>query len=133
LLAALGVAFCHFLVLPRVIHALLAITGQLAQATFGIAPTINFILLLLLAFALVFQTPLVMIALARIGVVNARMLMHYRRYAVMGTLLVGGFAAPDASPMTMLMLAVPMYVLYEASIWIIVPLEKSWRRAAASY
>jgi len=56
------------------------------------------------------------------------MLRKYRRYAAFGILLVGGIAAPDASPVTMLLIAGPMYILYEASIWIIVLLEKSWRR-----
>jgi Sec-independent protein secretion pathway component TatC len=39
--------------------------------------------------------------------------------------------APDASPTTMLLIAAPMYVLYEISIWVIVLLEKSWKREAA--
>jgi sec-independent protein translocase protein TatC len=60
--------------------------------------------------------------------VNVTMLRKYRRYAGMGILLVGGIAAPDASPVTMLLIAVPMYVLYETSIWIILLLEKSWHR-----
>ena len=80
---------------------------------------------------LVFQTPMVMVALARIGLVNAKMLRKYRRYAAFGILLFGGIAAPDASPITMLLIAAPMYVLYEASIWIIAFLERGWRRSKA--
>ena len=38
-------------------------------------------------------------------------------------------AAPDGNPMTMALLAIPMYILYEASIWVIVLLEKSWHRS----
>jgi Sec-independent protein secretion pathway component TatC len=49
---------------------------------------------------------------------------------MMGILLLGGLGAPDASPVTMLLIAVPMYLLYEMSIVIIVLLEKSWRREA---
>jgi sec-independent protein translocase protein TatC len=60
------------------------------------------------------------------------MLRANRRYFAMATLVVGGFAAPDGSPMTMLLIAVPMYLLFESSIWIIVLLERSWRRRAAS-
>jgi sec-independent protein translocase protein TatC len=131
LLGLSGVAFAHFLVLPRVTKALLAITSQVAEQTFGVESTMNLILILLLAFALIFQTPVVMVLLARIGVINVTMLRKYRRYAAMGILLLGGIAAPDASPITMLMLAVPMYVLYEASIWIIVLLQKSWKRELA--
>ena len=73
-----------------------------------------------------------MIALARIGLVNVPLLRRYRRYAAMGILLLGGLAAPDASPVTMLLIAVPMYALYEISIWLIVLLDKSWRRDSAA-
>ena len=129
-LAAAGIAFCHFFIIHRVLTALLDITQKVATETYGIEPTLNIILLTFLAFALVFQTPMIMLALARIGIVNVPMLRKYRRYAGMGILLFGGIAAPDASPVTMLLIAVPMYVLYEASIWIIVVLERSWRRDA---
>ena len=131
-LAAAGLLFCHFFIIKRVIWALVAITGSVAESTFGVAPTMNLILLTFLAFALVFQTPMVMVALARIGLVNSRMLRTNRRYFAMATLIVGGFAAPDGSPMTMLLIAVPMYLLFESSIWIIILLERSWRRKAAS-
>jgi len=127
LLAFTGIAFCHFFIVRRVLGALLGITESIAKPTFGIASTINLILLLFLAFAVVFQTPMVMIALARIGVVNVVMLRTYRRYAAIIILFLGGLFAPDASPITMLLLAVPMYVLYEISIVAIVFLEKSWR------
>jgi sec-independent protein translocase protein TatC len=131
LLAAAGIAFCHFFIIHKVLTALLSITSVVATETFGVDSTLNIILLMFLAFAIVFQTPTVMIALARIGVINAGMLRKYRRYAAFGILLVGGIAAPDASPVTMLLIAGPMYILYEASIWIIVLLEKSWRRETA--
>jgi sec-independent protein translocase protein TatC len=128
LLAAAGIAFCHFFIIHRVLTALLGITNAVAEETFGVESTLNLILLTFLAFALVFQTPMVMVALARIGLVNVKMLRTYRRYIGMGILLLGGLAAPDGSPITMMLIAGPMYVLYEASIWIIVLLEKSWHR-----
>ena len=128
ILGLAGIAFAHFIVLPRVTRALLAITNQVAEQTFGIESTMNLILILLLAFAVIFQTPVVMVLLARIGVINVPLLRKYRRYALMGILIVGGFTAPDASPITMFMLAGPMYVLYEASIWIILLLERSWNK-----
>jgi len=131
-LAAAGIAFCHFFIIHRVLTSLLGITASVADETFGIEPTMNIILLTFLAFALVFQTPMIMVALARIGIVSTALLRRYRRYIGMGILLVGGFAAPDGSPITMLLIAVPMYVLYEASIWLIVLLEKSWRREAGA-
>ncbi len=131
-LAATGIAFAHLVVLPRVVHTLLNITNSLATPTFGVEPTLNLVLALLLAFALIFQTPVVMIALARIGIVNSGQLRKWRKYAFFGFFVAGGFLAPDGNPVTMTMLAGPMYVLYEASLWVIVLLEKSWRSPAAA-
>ncbi len=132
LLAALGILFCHFFIIGRVLTALLAITQAVATETFGVASTLNIILLLFLAFALVFQTPTVLVALARIGVINVGMLQKYRRHSAMGILVVGGFAAPDASPVTMMLIAVPMYLLYEVSILIIKLLERTWHREVSA-
>ncbi len=71
-----------------------------------------------------------MVLLARIGLINSTMLRTYRKYIGFGMLVVGAVLAPDGSPITMMLLAGPMYVLFESSIWIIVLLEKSWKRSA---
>ncbi len=130
LLAFAGLAFAHFVVIPRVVAALIKITDAVATPTFGIAATLNFVIILLALFALIFQTPIVLIGLARLGIVSAGSLKHYRRHAIFGFFIAAGIAAPDGNPVTMALLAVPMYVLYEISIWIIVFLERSWRTAA---
>jgi sec-independent protein translocase protein TatC len=127
LLAALGLAFAHFIVIPRVVAALIHITDAVATPTFGVASTLNFVIILLALFAIIFQTPIVLVGLARLGIVSAATLMRYRRHAFFGFFVAGGLAAPDGNPLTMAMLALPMYVLYEISIWIIVPLERRWK------
>jgi sec-independent protein translocase protein TatC len=129
LLALVGLAFAHFVVIPRVVTALLHITDAVATPTFGIAPTLNFVIVLLALFAIIFQTPIVLIGLARLGIVNAPLLKQYRRHAIFGFFVAGGIAAPDGNPLTMALLALPMYVLYELSIWTIVLLDRTWRRA----
>jgi sec-independent protein translocase protein TatC len=128
LLALAGLLFAHYLVIPRVVGALEAITGSVAVATYGIEPTINLVLLLFLAFALVFQTPVVMLLLARIGIVNSTMLRKYRKYIGFGMFTVAGVLAPDGSPITMSLIGAPMYVLFEISIWLILFMEGRWAR-----
>lgn len=128
LLALIGLAFAHFIVIPRVVSALLHITDAVATPTFGIATTLNFVIVLLALFAIIFQTPIVLVGLARLGIVNAPMLIKYRRHAIFGFFVAGGIAAPDGNPMTMGLLALPMYVLYEVSIWVIVVMERTWHR-----
>ncbi len=125
-LAALGLAFAHFVVIPRVVAALLHITDAVATPTFGVATTLNFVMVLLALFAVIFQTPIVLVGMARLGIVNANSLMRYRRHAIFAFFVAGGFAAPDGNPLTMALLAVPMYALYEISIWVILLLERGW-------
>ncbi|MGA7202246.1 MAG: twin-arginine translocase subunit TatC [Candidatus Cybelea sp.] len=129
LLAALGLSFAHFVVIPRVIAALLRITDAVATPTFGVASTLNFVIVLLALFAIIFQTPIILIGLARLGIVSASSLMRYRRHAIFGFFIAGGLAAPDGNPVTMALLAIPMYVLYELSIWVIVPLQRHWKKS----
>jgi len=127
LLAALGLAFAHFIVVPRVVGALIGITNAIATPTFGIGETLNFLMILLALFALIFQLPIVLVGLARLGIVNAAWLGKYRRHALFGFVVAGGIAAPDGNPLTMALLALPMYVLYEISIWIIAIFARSWQ------
>jgi sec-independent protein translocase protein TatC len=124
LLAGAGLAFAHFVVIPRVVAALLHITDTVATPTFGVASTLNFVMMLLALFAIIFQTPIVLVGLARLGIVSAGSLMHYRRHALFAFFIAGGIAAPDGNPLTMALLALPMYALYEISIWIILLLER---------
>jgi sec-independent protein translocase protein TatC len=128
LLALAGIAFAHFLVIPRAIAGLEYFTEKIAVPTFGIENTLNLVLLMLLAFAIVFQTPVVMLLGARIGLINSTLLRKYRRYIGFGMLVAGAVLAPDGSPVTMTLIAAPMYVLFEASIWLILFMEKRWKQ-----
>jgi sec-independent protein translocase protein TatC len=128
ILALAGIAFAHYLVIPRAIAGLEYFTEKIAVPTYGIENTLNLVLLMLLAFAIVFQTPIVMLLGARIGLINSTLLRKYRRYIGFGMLVAGAVLAPDGSPVTMTLIAAPMYVLFEASIWLILFMEKRWKQ-----
>ncbi|MDE2571321.1 MAG: twin-arginine translocase subunit TatC [bacterium] len=128
-LALGGMAFCHFLILPHVVKALLLMTSHVAVPTFGISQTLGLILIMLLIFALIFQLPVVAVVLARLGFIDAAKMRGYRRYVFMAFMVAGGIAAPDGNPLTMALIAVPMYLLYEGSIVVVALLEKSWKAA----
>jgi sec-independent protein translocase protein TatC len=131
-LAAAGLAFAHFIVIPHVIAALVHVTDAVATPTFGVASTLNFVMVLLALFAVIFQTPIVLVGLARLGIVSASSLMRYRRQAIFAFFIAGGIAAPDGNPLTMALLALPMYALYELSIWVILPLQRRWSAPSTS-
>lgn len=89
---------------------------------------------LILAFGLCFQMPVVLSLLARTGMVNAGMLRKGRRYAIVGiAALAACVTPPDVISMTMM--ALPMYALYETSIWLVWFIEKARakREAEATY
>ncbi len=119
-LFAVGISFAYLVVLPPLLHFLfeysreLAINAASAQflISVSIAQAISFALILLLAFGLVFELPLVMNLLTRIGIVQASTWWRFWRHAVIGFLILGGFITPDTSGVTQLLVSLPMIGLY---------------------
>ncbi len=114
----LGLTFCNLIILPLVIDFFVtfgmdrAITPELAVGTY-----VDFNVKFLLAFGFAFEIPLVLTLLARIGVLQAPMLIQYRKHAAMVALILSAVVTPDATLFTMLLMAVPLIVLYEIGIW----------------
>jgi len=120
LMSALGLAFCGFVVLPFVMHALLRFTQSAGLVgTYQLEPTIGFITLLLGIFAIMFQLPIVLSILASVGLVNARGLAKGWRYATLIIAIAAAIAAPDGNPLTMGLLAAPLLALYGLSILVV--------------
>lgn len=84
---------------------------------------VSFVLSLALAGGLVFEIPLVMAILGKIGIVKSRFLCTYRRHAVLIILLLSAVLTPTPDIFTQLLLAGPMYLLFEISIWLVRFLE----------
>jgi sec-independent protein translocase protein TatC len=116
-LFAVGAAFAYTVVLPPLMHFMFEYSRQLAAGTnfaltVSVSEAISFALILLLAFGLVFEMPLIMNLLTRLGLVQATTWWTYWRHAVVAFLLVGGFITPDTSGVTQLLVSVPMIGLY---------------------
>ncbi len=114
----LGLVFCNVIILPLVIDFFVtfgmdrAITPELAVGTY-----VDFNVKFLLAFGFAFEIPLVLSLLARVGFVQAPMLIQYRKHAAMVALILSAVVTPDATLFTMLLMAIPLIVLYEIGIW----------------
>ena len=120
LMSLVGIAFCGMVVLPLVMRALLGLTKSSGlEGTYQLDPTVGFIIILLAIFAIMFQLPIVLSLLASVGIVNAKLLMDKWRHATLIIFILAGIGAPDGNPLTMLLLAAPLIVLYLLSIVVV--------------
>jgi sec-independent protein translocase protein TatC len=108
----LGLVFCNLIILPLVINFF--VTFGMDRA---ITPELAVGMYVDLAFGFAFEIPLVLSLLARVGILQASMLIQYRKHAAMVALILSAVITPDATMFTMLLMAIPLIVLYEIGIW----------------
>ena len=119
LLFLMGAALAY-LILPTAIRWLLGFVGQLgARPLIQFDQYVNFVTLMVLAFGLCFELPLLIVALGAVGVVSSRTLRSKRPWALLATFVIGAVATPGGDPLSQTLMAVPLYLLYEASILIV--------------
>ncbi|MCJ7489753.1 MAG: twin-arginine translocase subunit TatC, partial [Thermoplasmata archaeon] len=115
----IGAAFCYYLALPMALQFLLNFADDLIKNYITVDSYISFIGLLMLAFGLSFQLPILAYFLGRLGLISSRFLAKGRRYAIVIILAVAAVVTPTPDVFTQLLLAVPMYLLYEISILVV--------------
>lgn len=115
LLFVAGVAFCVFLIMPMVINFGLSFASGNVNPVFGISNVINLTLWMSVAFGVMFQTPLVTIALIKSGVISYDSVSDKRPYVIVLILILAAiFTPPDV--VSQLMLGIPTYLLFEAGL-----------------
>ena len=128
-----GVLFCFKVVLPMTLHWLWNDQYYMGMSPdWTVTAYISFATQFVVVFGLTFDLPVVVVALVKIGVLNAGMLRRTRAYAVAIILIFAAFIAPSADPVTMGVFAGPMYLLYELCIWIAYWMERAARRKLAA-
>ena len=116
LLFAVGIALCYYGILPYAIEFFTSYNAKSGVTTqLKVEEYLSFIIRFLVAFGAVFQTPLIIFFLARMGLVTAEGLRHFRRYAiVLGFVLAATITPPD--PGSQVAVALPFILLYEIGI-----------------
>jgi sec-independent protein translocase protein TatC len=110
-----GVVFGYFVVLPPAIKFLLNFNNDEFNIQIRAREYYSFVSMSLLALGILFQVPVAILALTRIGVVTPRQLRRYRRHAVVINAIIA-MALPGTDPITMLLELTPLLLLYELSI-----------------
>jgi sec-independent protein translocase protein TatC len=108
----LGVAFAYYVALPPALDFLLNFNTDLAEPNIRIGAYIDFVTRLLFWTGVSFETPLIVMYLARFGIVRAGQLMRWWRQAIVASVAVAAVVTPTIDPVTQSLVAGPIIVLY---------------------
>lgn len=119
LLFLIGITFGYFVLTPMTIAFLAnySISDRIVNE-FDITSYVATITTLVLGSGLLFQLPVVMFFLTKVGIVTPRFLRQYRKHAVVVILITGAIITPSPDPLSQSLISVPLYILYEISILI---------------
>jgi sec-independent protein translocase protein TatC len=108
----LGLAFSYFILLPFGLKYLQGFGSDLAQANWNIREYFSFVLAVMLWIGAAFETPVIMAALARLGIVSPHAMAKQWRYAVVGIAFVAAAITPTVDPVNMALVMGPLIMLY---------------------
>ncbi len=111
-----GVAFCYYFVFGQVFQFIQSFAPKSITAAPDIEAYLSFVLTMFLAFGLAFEVPIVVVVLARMGVVSIEKLKAFRSYFVVLAFIIAAIVTPP-DVVSQLALAIPMCLLYEIGIW----------------
>ncbi len=120
---AFGAALLYYVVLPVALRFFASFEVPAGEGALPIqleakmSEYLSLVMTLILAFGISFELPVLLLLLVRVGIISAKSLAEKRRYAVVAVVAFAGLVTPP-DVLSQLSLAIPMYILYEASIWI---------------
>jgi sec-independent protein translocase protein TatC len=110
-----GMAFAYFLVFPVVFGFIIGTAPESVAVMTDIGNYLDFVITLFIAFGMAFEVPIAVVLLVRFGLVTIKTLKEIRSYIIVGAFVLGAiFTPPDV--ISQIMLAVPLWLLYEAGI-----------------
>jgi len=124
LLFYLGVAFAYFITLPAILHFFISVSPETVAPMTDINSYLVFCLKLFLVFGLTFEIPIVTLFLILTGILSTQYLTEKRRYIIVGCFTVSMFITPPDA-LSMAMLAIPMWLLFELGLLFGKSLERS--------
>lgn len=127
-----GVLFSHFVAFPWTWAFFASFSTDYVDFMPKVSPVFGFYAKMLIGFGLIFQMPTVVFFLARFGLVTARFLIRYFKYAVLIIFIIAAVLTPGTDVVSQLMMAVPMLLLYGISIFIAWLFGKKKARSAPS-
>ena len=119
----LGILFCFYVILPLALDFLIAIGLKVGTPIITVADYVSMLVILIFSFALIFETPLILVLLGVLGLINSSDLRAYRKLVLVGIVVLAALLTPP-DPISQIGLALPVYGMYEIAILILAALEK---------
>jgi len=119
-----GILFGYFFLIPFGLQFLIKILGTSVEPIITMSQYVSLVFLLTIALGIVFQLPLVMLLIAKIGILKAEDYAKWRKYAILAIFIIAAVVTPP-DPFTQTMVAIPMVALYEIGIILIKPTKKA--------
>jgi sec-independent protein translocase protein TatC len=113
-----GVAYAFFFAAPRALTFLSGFMSDIYEWSPEGMQVITFYLTLMIGLGLAFQLPVVMFVLAKLGVASPQKMRSFRKYAVLILMILAAVITPSTDPINMAVVFVPLYLLYEAGIFV---------------
>lgn len=113
----LGVAFAYFVMIPFILPFLYGLGTETIEPTINISNYIGFVTRIILVSGVIFELPVLSLFLTRVGILTPAFLRKYRKYAIVLAFVLAAILTPP-DPLSQLLLAVPLILLFEISIWI---------------
>jgi sec-independent protein translocase protein TatC len=113
----IGAAFAYLVILPIALHFLIAQGGELWEPNITLSNYLAFCMRLLLSAGLIFEFPVLMYFLTKVGVVTPEFLVKNRKYAVLAAFTISAILTPP-DVFSQILLAVPLFLLFEVSIFV---------------
>ncbi len=133
-LFAVGLMFGYYLICPLSINFLVNYTVDTSiENTFTISSYLSTVMTLTIGSGIIFQLPVVIYILSKLGIMTPKFMRSTRRYAAVLILIVAAVVTPTADPYTMLIVAFPLFLLYELSIIISARIEKKKQKAELAF
>lgn len=126
---ALGVAFATFVMIPLAVGYLQGFMSDLVQPTYSIDGYISFVTTIMFSAGIIFETPLLLALIARMGLVTAKQLSKGRRVALVSIAVLAAVVTPTPDAFNMLLVMAPLVVLYEVGIFLAWLAERARRKA----
>jgi len=113
-----GIAFAYFVMLPLAMKFAAQFGTAEISNEFAIDEYMSIIISVMLAAGVVFELPMISFFLSKLGILTPKFMRKYRRHAIVIILILAAFLTPGADPVSQVILAVPLVLLYEISIFI---------------